>query len=179
MDRAKFDQIVGTGKPVVFEFWAPWCGPCKAMTPLYARAEKEYQNKVTLVKVNVDQSPDLARALHIFSIPTVIAFRQGAQVVKKTGAMSYENLVKVFDGALQSGTKTSVGISNSDRWIRILIAFSLLVLAAITGKYLLFFSLAGITFFFAMYDRCPIWRVITRYFQKSGQTSETLKNFEE
>lgn len=166
MNQAKFDQVIKAGKPVVFEFWAPWCGPCKSMAPMYVRAEKEYRGKVQLVRVNVDENPELARSLHIFSIPTVMAYQNGSQVLKKTGAMSYENLVKVFETALQTGPKPQIGISNTDRWIRLFISIAMFVLGMITGNYLVFFSIAGFVFFLAIYDRCPIWKAITRQFHQ-------------
>ena len=87
--------------PVIVDFWAPWCGPCKQLTPLLERAVTEAKGKVRLVKVNIDDNPEIAQQLRIQSIPTVYAFRNGQPVDGFMGAIP-ESQVKTFIQGLTS-----------------------------------------------------------------------------
>jgi putative thioredoxin len=88
--------------PVIVDFWAPWCGPCKQLTPLLERAVTEAKGKVRLVKVNIDENPEIAQQLRIQSIPTVYAFRRGQPVDGFMGAIP-ESQIKTFVQGLIAG----------------------------------------------------------------------------
>jgi putative thioredoxin len=88
--------------PVIVDFWAPWCGPCKQLTPLLERAVTEAKGKVRLVKVNIDENPEIAQQLRIQSIPTVYAFKNGQPVDGFMGAIP-ESQVKTFIQGLTAG----------------------------------------------------------------------------
>lgn len=92
--------------PVIVDFWAPWCAPCKQLTPLLERAVTEAKGKVQMVKVNIDENPEIAQQLRIQSIPTVYAFKNGQPVDGFMGAIP-ESQVKTFIQGLIAGTDTS------------------------------------------------------------------------
>jgi thioredoxin 2 len=76
-----------TELPVLADFWAPWCGPCRAMAPQFERAAKELKARVRLVKVNTEEAQALAARYGIRAIPTLVLFRNGAEVKRASGAM--------------------------------------------------------------------------------------------
>jgi len=88
-----FDKFIKEDKAVV-DFWAPWCGPCKMMAPVFEETAGELKDKAKLGKVNVDEQGDLAQRFQVMSIPTLIFFRDGEQVERMVGVLSKEDLVK-------------------------------------------------------------------------------------
>lgn len=88
LGEAQFEQFVArTGLPVIADFWAPWCGPCRAMAPQFERAARELKDRVRLVKVNTEEAPGLAARYAIRAIPTLVLFSNGAEVKRASGAM--------------------------------------------------------------------------------------------
>jgi thioredoxin 2 len=88
LTEAQFDEYVKrTELPVLADFWAPWCGPCRAMAPQFERAARALKDRARLVKVNTDQAQGLAARYGIRAIPTLMLFRNGAEVKRASGAM--------------------------------------------------------------------------------------------
>lgn len=84
---ANFDELLSSNKVVVADFWATWCGPCKAMGPSIDELATEYEGKALIGKVDVEENNDLAEKYAIRSVPTIIFFKDGEMVDKQVGAV--------------------------------------------------------------------------------------------
>ena len=82
--------------PVVVDFWAEWCGPCKMIGPALEELSEEYGGQVKIAKVNVDENPGLAQQFNVMSIPTLIVFKDGAEVQRVIGAKGKAQLLEDF-----------------------------------------------------------------------------------
>ncbi len=83
---ANFEQLVNGDKPVMIDFWAEWCGPCRMITPIVEELAREYEGKAIVGKVNVDENDEVVGQFGIRNIPTVLYFKNGEVVDKQVGA---------------------------------------------------------------------------------------------
>ena len=90
-------DVLQAGKPVLLDFWAEWCGPCKMIAPLLDEAADEYADKLNIVKLNIDENPNTPQKFGIRSIPTLMLFKDGAVHAQKLGAMSKSQLNEFLD----------------------------------------------------------------------------------
>ena len=93
-------EVLGSDTPVLVDFYADWCGPCKMMMPVVEKMAETYEGKVKVGKLNVDENNAIAAKYGVMSIPSFIVFKNGKVLNSSTGAMSQANLAKMLDDAL-------------------------------------------------------------------------------
>jgi thioredoxin 1 len=101
IEEAKFEEsVLKASLPVLVDFWAPWCGPCRMVAPVVEELAKEYDGKVSFFKVNVDNNQKVASQYGIMSIPTLILFKDGKPVANVVGYRPKDELKKSLDKVL-------------------------------------------------------------------------------
>ena len=91
------DEVIKKGKPIIVDFWAEWCGPCKQIGPILEEISNEYKEKITIGKLDVDDNPEIASKYQIRGIPTMMLFNNGSLVDTKVGSSSKTDLLKWID----------------------------------------------------------------------------------
>ncbi|HWM27768.1 MAG TPA: thioredoxin TrxA [Woeseiaceae bacterium] len=90
-------DVLKADKPVLLDFWAEWCGPCRMIAPLLDEAAKEYADRLTVAKLNIDENPNTPPKFGIRSIPTLMLFKNGSVQAQKLGAMSKSQLTEFLE----------------------------------------------------------------------------------
>jgi len=101
LDERSFERHVAANDiPVVVDFWAPWCGPCKVMAPQFERAAAELEPQVRLAKLNTEEAQSVAAQFNIRAIPTLVLFKGGREIARQPGAMDANGVIRWVRGAL-------------------------------------------------------------------------------
>jgi thioredoxin 1 len=97
VQQGDWENVESSTKPVLVDFWAEWCAPCRTLAPTLERLAENYGNDITFAKVNVDELPDVAIQYGIRSIPTLLLLRMGKVVEQLVGTRPYEDLARILD----------------------------------------------------------------------------------
>lgn len=161
MKKAEFQRrIKYSKKPLIVDLWAPWCAPCRAMQPAFKQASEKYQGRVEILKLNADDSPEVLRHLGVMSIPTVLGFSGGKEIIRRTGMQSADMLNKIFEAALNGHKPVIMPPTPIGRILRTLLGLGAAIAGWYTGKSIPLFILAALLIFSAFYDRCPVYKLV-------------------
>lgn len=93
----KFNQIINSDKPVLVDFFAEWCGPCKTMAPILQDVKSKLGENSTIIKIDIDKNPQAAQAYQVRSVPTLMIFKNGKPVWKQAGVVQANELVRLIN----------------------------------------------------------------------------------
>ena len=93
-----FEELIRThDKPILVDFWAEWCGPCRMVSPVVEQLAREWKGRITVIKINTDQKPEISARYNISGIPTIILFKNGKEAHRVSGALPLPALKSAFE----------------------------------------------------------------------------------
>jgi thioredoxin len=168
MDPQQFsEKLKQTPRPVIVDFWAPWCGPCRMVKPTLEKLAQEYEGRVDFWEINADESQDLLRELKVYGIPTLVAYENGNEKIRYVGAKPAGVLRSLFESLSSGRAPEPNQLSTRDRFIRLVIGTTIAGMGWNLHYNWLLLIIGGLLMFSAIYDRCPIWKAITTQFKKA------------
>lgn len=101
INENNFNETINSEKPVLVDFWAQWCGPCRMLLPTIEELSSELVDKITISKCNVDENPNIAEKFGIMSIPALLIFKNGELIEQRVGGSSKQNLITWIDSVIK------------------------------------------------------------------------------
>lgn len=166
------NKIAKPGKPLIVDFWAPWCAPCRMTKPILEKLAQEYAGRVEFLPINADESRQILEEYRISGIPTVMAFANGNLAGRVVGVRDESGFRAMFE-ALASGNEVKVPMRKFDRIFRLTAGAAIIIVGIITHHWWVI-AIGGLLAFLGFYDRCPIWAAITRTFKKLKKTESVM-----
>ena len=91
-----FNDIINSEKPVLVDFFATWCGPCQMLLPVLNKVKDSLQDRITIIKIDVDKNQDLAQKQQVRGVPTMMLFQNGKQLWRQSGVLTKEEIIKII-----------------------------------------------------------------------------------
>ncbi len=165
---AFLEKLRHTPRPVVVDFWAPWCAPCRALSPVLEKVAAEYEGRVELWKINTDEEATLAVELRVFSIPTVAVYVRGEEVLRRSGLQPKPVLREMFEVAVGTISAHQVSrLTPAERLLRVGIGLAVLAFGVWWAHAWVLALIGAVIAFSGVYDRCPLWQAITSRLRKA------------
>jgi len=160
MNKQQILQLANKkGKPMIVEFWAPWCMPCKVMAPALEKTAKHFSESVELLRINADENPQALKDFGILGIPSMVVISDGKEISRHTGALDARQLNILF----QSTGNHELAIippSTPQRVLRIGSGLIVGVFGYLWGPALPLYLIGGALAFSGVYDRCPVFKML-------------------
>ncbi len=170
MDLKRFQETIHHHpRPVVVDFWAGWCAPCRAIEPALKRVEKEFAEQVDLLRIDADESADVLASLRILGIPTLIAYHNGKEVMRQSGVQNDAAIRRLFTAALSGQATRARSLTPVDRTVRLVAGMGLIGLGLTLSHTWVWILLGALVGFTAVYDRCPVWQAISGFLKRRLQ----------
>ena len=149
-------RIKNNPKPIIVDLWAPWCAPCRAMAPAFKQISQKYDGQVDVLKINVDESPEVMKVLGVMSIPTLIGFAKGEEILRRSGLQTQGMLEFFFDTAISQKKPVLMPPAPVTRIFRTILGLAIIAFGWFSDQSLSIMIIGGIVVFSGYYDRCPI-----------------------
>jgi thioredoxin 1 len=169
-------RIKNSHKPIIVDLWAPWCAPCRSMAPAFKQISQKYDGQVDVLKINVDESPEIMKVLGVMSIPTLIGFAKGEEILRRSGMQTQGMLEFFFDTTISQKKPILMPPAPATRIFRTMLGLAVVAFGWFSDQSLLIMIIGGIVVFSGYYDRCPIVKAIAPRLKALFQRSKKAES---